>query len=606
MPGQVRRTPGAAAGTDHPGPDLIRLEDVHYTYPAAEGPGALALQGISLRVPPGAFVAVLGGNGSGKSTLSRLLDGLLLPDVGRVLVAGMDTRDPVRRLEIRRRVGIVFQDPENQIVGGTVEDDVAFGPENLGLPADEIERRVRGALATMGITALAHAEPHHLSGGQKQRVAIAGILAMEPDCICLDEPTSSLDPRGRADAMAAVQALNAAGHAVVLITHHTAEAVLARRVIVLHAGTVVLDATPREAFADAGRLESWGIEPPPATLAWLSLRAQDRLPARVPLDMEELADLLAPALRARGRSPSPPPPGAAPGPQASGGRGLRLEGIGFSFPATGGRTPPPVLDGVDLAVAPGECVGLLGATGSGKSTLALHAAALVRPRAGILEVDGVRPWSVSRLRRASVLQAARRAVGMVFQRPEAQFFEDRVEDEVAFGPINYGVPDAAARAAARAALERMGLPQEMAGRSPFGLSGGEMRRVAIASVLASAPSYLLLDEPTGGLDADGRRTLLELVGRVRGLGRGVLLITHRMDEAGALADRLVVLAGGRVVASGPPREVFALGPGLAEWGLEPPAGAALLLALRRRGVPVPPSALSLEEAVREVRPLLGA
>ena len=588
---------GAAA----PGGPLISLDDVHYTYPSAAGPsGAAALAGVSLEIAPGAFVAVVGGNGSGKSTFARMLNALLLPDHGCVRVAGLDTRAPTQRAEIRRRVGLVFQNPENQIVASTVEDDIAFGPENLGLPAAEIERRVHAALGAMGIADLATAEPHHLSGGQKQRVAIAGILAMEPDVICLDEPTSSLDPRARADVMAAVRQLHADGHAVVLITHHMAEAALADRIVVLEHGQVVLDAPPRVAFADP-RLAAWGIEPPPAVVAWRALGRPGGSP--VPLDIDELAERLAQRLRrAPARAEPPAPRVEARG--IAGGRGLDLAGIGFRFPAAaGGGAAAPALDGVDLHLSPGECVGLLGATGSGKSTLALNAAALLRPYRGTVSVDGLRPWNVSRWRRAGQLRALRRAVGLVFQRPEAQFFEETVEEEVAFGPINYGMPERSARGAARSALGLMGLDPAMGSRSPFELSGGEMRRVAIAGVLAFSPDYVLLDEPTAGLDADGRRVLLDLVAGLRGTGRGVLLITHRMEEAGALADRLLVLSRGRMVATGTPRAVFGFGPELAEWGLEPPAGAALLAALAARGVPVPSSALSLDEAVDAVRHL---
>lgn len=589
-------------GAGAPGGPLVYLEDVRYHYPsAAEPTGAAALAGVSLHIGRGEFVAVVGGNGSGKSTLARLLNALLLPAAGRVLIAGLDTRAAAHRAEIRRRVGLVFQNPENQIVASTVEDDIAFGPENLGLAPDDIEQRVRRALATMGIAHLASAEPHHLSGGQQQRVAIAGILAMEPDLICLDEPTSSLDPRARSDVMAAVAQLHAAGHAVLLITHHMVEASQAGRVIVLAQGRVVLDAPPVEAFADP-RLEGWGIEPPPATLAWRALGRPGGLPP--PLDMETLAERLLPRLR---RSPLRPvaPAAAATGPDGS--RGLRLEGITYRFPATsGGAGAPPALDGVDLRLTPRECVALLGATGSGKSTLALHAGALLRPLRGTVTVDGLRPWQERRWRRARVLRAVRRTVGVVFQRPEAQFFEETVEDEVAFGPRNFGLSEARARQAALAALEWMGLDPAAASRSPFELSGGEMRRVAIASVLAFSPEYLLLDEPTAGLDARGRRTVLELVGALRGRGCGVLLITHRMEEAGALADRLVVLARGRVVAAGPPRAVFGLGARLADWGLEPPPGAMLLAALRARGVGVPAAALSLDEAVGAIRSLVLA
>ncbi len=587
------------------------MQGVVFRYPLAEGTTSAALDGVDLRIRPGEFVAILGGNGSGKSTLARMCNGLLVPDQGRVLVSGMDTRHAEDHQRIRQRVGLVFQDPDNQIVASTVEDDVAFGPENLGLPRTEIGRRVRAALDRVGLADLAQAEPHRLSGGQKQRLAIAGVLAMEPACLCLDEPTASLDPRGRAEVLAALESLHGAGHAVLLITHHASEAVRAERVLVLHQGRVVCDQPARQALADPERLAMWGVEPPPAVLVWNALGGPRRLAGPCPLTPDELADRIAARVGAAGRGVVPPadstPAPAEPRGADAAASGLSLENLVFRFSDPGGGAGTrPALDGVGLHLAPGECVGLLGATGSGKSTLALHAALLLRPQAGAVRVEGALPWQAPRLRRAGALRAARRRVGLVFQRPEDQFFEERVEDEVTFGPLNYGFTPTQAQAAARAALEAAGLPAELGERSPFQLSGGQMRRVAIAASLAWGPRYLLLDEPTAGLDAEGRRTVLDLLARLRAAGHSVLFITHRMEEAGALADRLVVLDRGHVVAAGTPRAVFGLGAALAAWGLEPPAATELLHALRARGVAVPATALTLEEAVRAVARLLPA
>lgn len=605
---------------------LIECEAVGFSYPGSAPDAAPALCDIDLRVRPGEFIAVLGGNGSGKSTLARLLDGLLQPTTGRVRVAGMDTADPALLPEIRRRVGLVFQNPDNQIVASVVADDVAFGPENLGLPRAVIGLRVAEALSAVGMSEYAGVDPHHLSGGQKQRIAIAGALAVHPDCLCLDEPTSLLDPAGRAEVRQALGRLRASGCALVVITHYAEEAVEADQVIVLHEGRVATEGSPRAVFGAPEKLWAWGVQPPPAALAWAALRRKGlATPAAMPLTLSELAERLAPAMRpgageaaagvlapAPGAGPPAPEPTPVDATDASAALApasvvpwdaVQLEGVCYRFPDPSrlGRTRRRALDELDLQLRPGECVALLGATGSGKSTAALHCSALLQPDAGTVSIDGVRPWKGRKgSAHALALRTCRRRVGLVFQYPEDQFFEERVLDEVAFAPRNHGAPPAEAEEAARHAMARVGLPASYANRSPLHLSGGEMRRVAIASLLAARPRYLLLDEPTAGLDAFGRRELAALLADLRASGIGILLITHRMEEAAALADRIAVIRDGRIVAEGTPREIFALGAQLASWDLAPPVATEWLLCLRRCGVDVPIDALTLTEAVEIV------
>jgi energy-coupling factor transport system ATP-binding protein len=271
---------------------LIRVEDLTFRY-APEAPPVL--DRVSLHIAPGEFVAVLGRNGSGKSTLARHLNGLLIPQAGRVLVEGRDTADSKAVWAIRTRVGMVFQNPDNQIVATTVEEDVAFGPENLALPTDEIVRRVDSALAAVGLQELRRREPHLLSGGQKQRLAIAGALAMQPVCLVLDEATAMLDPAGRQEVAQVVERLHREqGMAVVWITHFMDEAARAERVVVLHQGRVALDGPPREVLTDADRLRSLGLELPPAVEAAEALRqAGVAVPAGI-LTLEELAQALWP------------------------------------------------------------------------------------------------------------------------------------------------------------------------------------------------------------------------------------------------------------------------------------------------------------------------
>ena len=263
--------------------DIIKTENLTFSYPAEEGKEAVpALLGVDLAVERGSFVVVLGHNGSGKSTLAKHLNGVLLPEGGKVWVSGMDTSDESLLLEVRRRVGMVFQNPDNQIVANVVEEDVAFGPENLGIPTEELQRRVAAALKAVGMEAFTLHAPHHLSGGQKQRIAIAGVIAMEPACIVLDESTAMLDPLGRREVLDTVQKLNREkGITIVLITHHIDEAALADRVVVMDSGSVVMDGTPKEILVRVEELQAIGLAAPHTVELLYGLR-QDGFD--VPLD----------------------------------------------------------------------------------------------------------------------------------------------------------------------------------------------------------------------------------------------------------------------------------------------------------------------------------
>ena len=278
--------------------DMIETKNLAFAYPADEGEmQTLALRDVSVSIEKGSFVVVLGHNGSGKSTFAKCLNAVLLPCGGKVYVEGMDTQDEALLLEIRRRVGMVFQNPDNQIVANVVEEDVAFAPENLGVPTEEIRRRVDAALAAVDMTAFTTHAPHLLSGGQKQRVAIAGVIAMEPACIVLDEATAMLDPVGRQEVLSAVHKLNREkGITVVLITHHINEAEDADRVIVMDDGQVVLDGGPREVFTKVEALRSMGLTAPDTIDLLDRLRRDGVAVPPDALTVEECADAIAAAL----------------------------------------------------------------------------------------------------------------------------------------------------------------------------------------------------------------------------------------------------------------------------------------------------------------------
>jgi energy-coupling factor transport system ATP-binding protein len=585
-----------------PAQPLIDIHDLHHTYNRGGVTPVHALRGVNLTVHDGEFIALVGANGSGKTTLARHLNALLLPTRGRVRVADLDTRDQTAWPTIRSQVTMVFQRPEDQIVATTVEDDVAFGPENLGLPPEEIEDRVRWALRTVDMGEHLHRPPHLLSVGQQQRVAIAGALAMRPRCLVLDEATAMLDPAGRRQVQSLMRKLHDEGMTVVLITHWMSEAALAERVIALDEGRKAFDGPPRSLFADPDRLASLSLEPPAVSLLASKLAYHcPGFPTRI-LTLDELTDAVAPLLS------NPPDAGHASTPphqpHSSGGRPLAvIHDLHHTYLA-GTPLATKALNGVSMEVHPREVLALLGPTGSGKSTLLQHIAGLLQPHAGkvtVLGQDVSAPEGTDR-------RPLRGKIGILFQRPEEQLFETYVGDDVAFGPRQLGLGRQAVRERVRRAMDVVGLPF-LAYKDRFtqSLSGGERRKAALAGVLALHPRLLLLDEPTAGLDPSSRRDLLVTLRRLnRAEDMTLIIATHNMDDVAALADRVYVLEEGHVVLQGPTRRILSSAEPLRALGLDVPPAVSVMTALRARGVSVPTDALTLDEAALEILSRLSA
>ena len=535
-----------------------------------------ALDDVTLEVPRGQRVCVLGANGSGKSTLASVICGLLAPDEGDVelvgeLVCECGAPDLAAYRRARRALGLVFQNPDDQIVTSVVADDVAFGPENLGLPRDEIRRRVDRELARVALTDYARADPSRMSGGQRQRVCIAGALAMEPQVLVLDEPSSLLDVRGREAIMRVMGRLACAGTTLVHVTHFMDEALEADRVIVMRAGRIVLDGAPREVFCDAntGLIDELGLELP------FDLRL---LRARRALTGGSGTDRAEQALLSKNNAAHEP--------------FCRARGVSYSY------TPRrAALNDVSFQVLEGETCAVVGQTGSGKSTLLRLLCGLEAPDAGSVEVAGV-STATKRGRRD-----VRRAVGYVMQHPERQLFAQTVESDIAFGPRNMGLPaDEVARRVDHA-LDLVGLAAKK-DLSPFELSGGQKRLAAIAGVLAMQPKLLVLDEPTAGLDPHGRAGLRRLLAELRAHDVTIVQVTHSMEDA-ARADRVVVLDESRVIADGAPAEVFS--PENAErlhaCGLGIPRPLAYARELEKNGAPALGDPLTIEELAAALGPL---
>ena len=459
----------------------------------------------------------------------------------------------------RRGLGLVFQNPDDQIVTSVVADDVAFGPENLGLPREEILARVERELKRVALTDHATSDPSRMSGGQRQRVCIAGALAMEPQVLVLDEPSSLLDVRGREAILRVMGRLAAAGTTLVHVTHFMDEALEADRVIVMDRGRVALDGAPAEVFreANAGLIDKLGLELPfemrlararKASMTGAgSAGADDRADADDHGDAAGRAD-------ADGQddacetSSSPAPKDATcdndqAGQAVLGAVVCEARDVDYSY-----KRGKKALDGVSFDVRRGESTAIVGQTGSGKSTLLRLMCGLEAPDAGSIVVAG------SSTAKKRGRRAVRRAVGYVMQHPERQLFAQTVAEDVAFGPRNLGLSSEEVTRRVDHALELVGLADKR-GASPFELSGGQRRLAAIAGVLAMEPELLILDEPTAGLDPRGRARLRELLADLRAHGITLVQVTHSMEDA-ARADRVVVLDQSRVIANGAPAEVF--------------------------------------------------
>lgn len=483
------------------------------------------LQSIDLSVSPGEMVALVGGNGSGKSTLLRSLAGLAPIKSGRVEIDGTGSDSPEFQNTCRRSLGMVFQNPESQLVANTVDEEVAFGPGQLGLPRAQLQERVEWALRQVGLWERRSWQSHALSAGQKQRLALAAVLAMKPRYLLLDEPTSMLDPQARRELMQYLAELRPEV-GILLVTHRSEELEFCDRVLHLREGSIDLEISAASLWQDPSLFASLELAIP--TALRLRIMLAERTPAR-PFVQES----------------SLPAEDFA-----------RFDHLEYEY-ARGTPMRHQALKGVDCRLPLGICSALIGQTGSGKSTLLQHLNLLLRPQTGRCLLWG------ELISEKTLARPIRRQVGMLFQQPESQFFQETVWDEVAYAPANFGLE---VEKNTREALELVDLPvAEFGKRNPFELSGGEQRRLALACALAYRPRALVLDEPSAGLDWVHRRRVWRLLGE---LDVSLTLISHDLEEVGELAQHLVWLAEGKVVQQGNPGSLFG---SLQQAGYEIPA-----------------------------------
>ncbi|MGB2982161.1 MAG: energy-coupling factor transporter ATPase, partial [Candidatus Zixiibacteriota bacterium] len=597
---------------------VIELKGVSYRYRLAESSAEdrdesrsiLALDNISLQLKKGESVVVIGSNGSGKTTLVKLFNALIVPDKGEVRIDGLDTRDKKSQRLIRQKVGMVFQNPDNQIISTSVEREIAFGLENLALPYEEMKRRVEWALERFHLRECRNHSPHRLSGGEKQRVALAAVLSMEPKYLILDEPTSLLDSQGKREVLSLIQELAEQKKVTVIhITQFAEEAVPADRVLVMHQGKILHDGPPKEVLRRKEELENVGLEAPfPLRMAsMLKQRGWKILDECLTID--DLANEISRSLPAqkmefRGVAVDGRPVLSSTlhfVPRLSVEGRLRPEGSEVEGPRTVDEGSPQIsvkevtylydqglpterkaLNRISLEIGKGDFIGLIGPTGSGKSTLVQHLNGLLFPTSGEVIVEDANLKDKN-----ADLKRIRQRVGLVFQFPERQLFEDTVCEDIAFGPKNLGLLQEEIEARVRESMRNVGLDfEQFAHRSPFFLSGGEQRKVAIAGILALKPEILVLDEPTCGLDAKSTREIKKLLKELNSGGVTIILISHNMDLIAELAEKIILLDQGKLLAFCDKEKLFKETDRIRSLGLDFPQVLELTWRLRDNGIEV--------------------
>ena len=503
-------------------PPLIEVCSVSFSY--GKNNTGRALNRVSFFVAKGERIAVLGHNGSGKSTLAKIIGGIIDPSEGYCMVNGKKIQEMDFR-ELRGTVGMLFQDPENQIVAAMLEDDVAFAPENQGLPPDEIQLRVDMALAETDMTRKKDSAVSALSGGEKQRAALAGVLAANVECLILDEPTAMLDPAGRRKIEKVLRLLHAEGMTIIQITHQLEAESFSdiQKVIVLSKGQIEWQGSVNNFWDNA---EILGFSIPD------SLKIKRLCDAKGIIFPEGLANLVHSQQKKETAKDYHDK--------------FLIDGLSFRY-----DEKSYALRDIHADIHAGEWLSIIGRSGSGKSTLVQHLNALYKIQEGKIFLDGM-PLP----QKGAEVRSLRQKTGLVFQNPEDQLFSATVKEELEFAPKNAGFRGEELKEAVIYGLECAGLSRDFLTRNPLALSGGERRLAAIASVLSAKPEVIVLDEPLAGLDASYQKKILGMLARLRDEGRTVVTVTHDLDMALHYSDRILLLRDSRVISEGRPDEII--------------------------------------------------
>ena len=566
--------------------DLIRFEDVSYTYPGTEVP---AVNHVSLQINKGELVLITGPSGAGKTTLCSMLNRIIPESYGGEIQGKITIHDAdISEYTIGQMAfisGMLFQDPSGQLTCPTVEDEIAFGPENKGLPVNDINERIQKYIGYVNMQKFASRAPQALSGGQQQSVAYASVLAMEPEIYILDEPTSNLDPLGSDLVFNLVQKIAGADGRTAIIVEHKLEKIIdmVDRIIVMDKGSIVFDGRPVDVLTRYEELRVIGVAAPQimeiANL--LKEKGKTTLPATTSLGqaVDGLRKVLPQKL-----------------PQAE----LDRIGSGFRDPV---RYDKPIIEvrdlrfaynpetevlhGINLDIYEGEFLSIVGQNGSGKTTIVKHFNGLLKPTSGSVTVSGIKTASAT-------VAALSQRVGYCFQNPDSQIFSSVVKDELSYGPKNLGWPQEKIQQTLQEVGKILRI-DDLFDENPYNLSKGQRQQIAVASILAMQPDVLIVDEPTTGQDPRQSHEMMDMVQWLnRDLGKTVVVITHDMSIAAEYSDRIVVMHSGEVIAQGTPREVFSQEDLLNSSNLESPQITRLL---QRAGI-TSPVAVDINEAMQ--------
>lgn len=603
------------------------------------------LNDLNIEIEPGDFIAILGHNGSGKSTFAKHLNALLLPDEGNIYIDGEDTKSVEELWKIREKCGMVFQNPDNQIVGVTVEEDVGFGPENLGVKTEKIWDRIKDSLTKVDMYKYRKKSPNHLSGGQKQRVAIASSLAMKSKCIVLDEPTAMLDPQCRKEVMDITKSLNENENiTVILITHHMNEAIMAKKVVVIDDGKIALQGTPREVFSNVEQIKKLKLDMPQIMelsyelykcgkfdrydiltidefikelekrgLEKHKIKNSDGIDGNIKESIDEKVEenikdnveekYFSNEIEKISKSQNDKDTADREDTEVTGNKDiepiLSLNNVSLKYEENTSMEVK-ALDDISLDIYNDEFIGIIGHTGSGKSSLVQVMNGLINATDGNVTYKGENIQDKSFDKKRLHLD-----VGLVFQYPESQLFEETVLKDVMFGPLNKGMSEEEAKKAAKEALEMLGIGENYYNDSPFELSGGEKRRIAIAGVLAMNPEIIILDEPTAGLDPMSRNNLLNSLKRLQtDKTKTIIIVSHNMEDMANYVERLIVMNDGRVVFDDIKKNVFKYVGQLEQIGLDVPEVTKAMNVLKERNYNVSGNALTVKEALDEMKGII--
>lgn len=524
---------------------VVQASNVKFAYDTEESINYV-LKDVSLNITKGSYVALLGRNGSGKSTFAKLADALELPNEGTIKVFGIVSSDEIKFWDIRKKTGCVFQNPDNQIVGTTVEEDVAFGPENLGIPNPELRSRVDAALKYVGLYELRDRQTASLSGGQKQKLAIAGILAMKPEFLILDEATAMLDPISRNDLLELVEKLISEEHLTVLtITHDMSEAMRTDYVYIMDKGRIVMSGIPGEVLSDAKKMNELGLEA--------------HLPARFVSELEEISGIpskegdkfsIKSSLEYIRNNFKVNSISKEHSVKEFGPKVFSVENLSYHY-----EKNKSAIENINLEVKRGELLAIVGRSGCGKTTLISHFNGIFTPEGdgNVMFYDDEKTYT-TRIKKD--ISKIRQKVGLVFQYPEYQLFEETVYKDISYGPMKMGMEEDYIKKHVMDALDAVGLDSSILDKSPFEISGGQQRRVAMAGVIAMNPDVLVLDEPAAGLDPNGRLEIFSMIANLKKRGKTIILVTHNMDEAYAYADRICVINNGRIRTTDNAQDLF--------------------------------------------------